>query len=310
MSINSETSLRLGTRGSALARWQADWVADRLRAAGVPVQLVLLETRGDVRRGSLGSIGGTGLFTKEIQLALLDDTVDLAVHSLKDLPTEPVDGLRLAAVPARASCRDVLVTGQADSLAALPAGSRIGTGSIRRRAQLLHARADLEILDIRGNVDTRLQKLDQGQYDAIILAEAGLRRLGWEDRLTQVLPWQSMLPAVGQGALGLEIRADDADCAQRIGLLDDPDSHRAVLAERALLAALRAGCLAPVGAWARMQDGQLVLDAAVLAADGSQRLTASIAGPADHAVQLGQQAAQSLLEQGAAELIHAARQQP
>ncbi len=176
--MSSHDQIRLGTRASALARWQADWVTARLTEAGIEVEQVLISTQGDVRQGPLGAIGGQGLFTKEIQLALLDHRIDLAVHSLKDLPTESVEGLRLGAVPLRASCRDVFVSGAVDSFANLPAGARVGTGSMRRRAQLLFQRPDLQVLDIRGNVDTRLRRLDEGQYDAIILAEAGLQRLG------------------------------------------------------------------------------------------------------------------------------------
>lgn len=303
----NQAVLRLGTRGSALARWQANWVAAQLERAGISVELVLVTTQGDVTNGSLGSIGGQGLFTKEIQRALLDHRIDLAVHSLKDLPTEVVPGLMLGAVPARESNRDALIARSVESLDALPAGSRVGTGSNRRRAQLLHLRPDLEPVDIRGNVDTRLRHLDEGRYDAILLAEAGLKRLGRADRISQVLPRQQMVPAVGQGALGLEVRADDAGTTERIRALDDTDTHASVVAERALLAALRAGCLAPVGAWARVREGTLTLDAVVLSADGKQRLEATASGAADTAVAIGQEAARKLLDQGAADLIDAAR---
>lgn len=299
--------LRLGTRGSALARWQANWVASQLEQAGVAVELVLVTTRGDVIKGALGAIGGQGLFTKEIQQALLDDRIDLAVHSLKDLPTVPVPGLTLAAVPVRESNRDVLVARAAESVDALPAGSCVGTGSNRRRAQLLHLRPDLQVVDIRGNVDTRLRHLDEGQYDAILLAEAGLKRLGHEHRITQVLSHQQMLPAVGQGALGLEIRVDDASTAERIDTLDDTDTHASVVAERALLMALDAGCLAPVGAWARVHDATLTLDAVVLSIDGRNRLAATATGTPDAAESVGKEAATNLVAQGAADLIQAAR---
>jgi len=303
----NHAELRLGTRGSALARWQANWVAAQLERAGVSVELVLVTTQGDVTKGSLGSIGGQGLFTKEIQRALLDHRIDLAVHSLKDLPTEVVPGLMLGAVPVRESNRDALIARSVEALEALPAGSRVGTGSNRRRAQLLHLRPDLEPVDIRGNVDTRLRRLDEGRYDAILLAEAGLKRLGRADRIAQVLPRQQMVPAVGQGALGLEVRADDAGTTERIRALDDRNTHASVVAERALLAALRAGCLAPVGAWARVQAGTLTLDAVVLSADGKQRLVATASGAADTPVAIGQEAARTLLDQGAADLIDAAR---
>jgi hydroxymethylbilane synthase len=307
-------TLRIGTRGSQLARWQADWVAAQLSAAGVPVELVMITTQGDARQtGPIGALGGQGVFTKEIQQALLDDRVDLAVHSLKDLPTDSVEGLSLAAVPPRESVADVLVTREAPPsdknllLEALPDGARVGTGSLRRRAQLLHARSDLVVDDIRGNVDTRLRKLDDDEYAAIVLAEAGLRRLGLESRITQVLPAALMLSAVGQGALGIETRTDDSTTREALAPLDDPATHRAVLAERALLRHLRGGCLAPVGGWARMADDRLFLQGVVLSADGAERLTAEAHGAPDRAESLGESVAQSLIEQGARELIAASR---
>ena len=327
--------LRLGTRASALARWQADWVRARLTEFGFTVELVFLSTQGDVSARPLGAIGGSGVFTKEIQRALLGGEIDLAVHSLKDLPTEPVAGLTLTAVPPRESTADVLVSASGrlgrsqcelplgpestqqditcpqnsagNAINALPAGALIGTGSVRRRAQLLHFRSDLQVLDIRGNVDTRLRKLDEGQYDAVILAEAGLRRLGLTERITQVIPRQVMLPAVGQGALGVETRADAAAVVQAVARLDHPETRAAVMAERALLAALRGGCLAPVAAWGRVADGNLLLDAVVLDGCGSRRLWAARRGAPAAAESLGRETAEELLAAGAAELIAAAR---
>lgn len=304
---DSSWRLRLGTRGSPLARWQADWVTAQLAARGVPVEQVLITTQGDVRTGPLGAIGGQGLFTKEIQRALLSGEVDLAVHSLKDLPTEPVEGLALAAVPEREATGDALVCATCSDWTQLPVGARLGTGSTRRRAQLLHARPDLQLLDVRGNVDTRLRKLDSGEYDALILAEAGLKRLGLADRIAQVLPVERMLPAVGQGALGLETRVDDARTREIVAALDDPATHAAVLAERALLSALRGGCLAPVGALARVANGTLTLLGVVLSGDGRERIATEQSGSAGEAVELGRQAAAALLEQGAARLIASAR---
>jgi hydroxymethylbilane synthase len=299
--------LRIGTRSSALARWQAEWVAAQLTAAGVETELVHISTQGDVSSGPLGTIGGQGLFTKAIQEALLSGEVDVAVHSLKDLPTEPVSGLHVAAVPSRAGAGDVLVSAVAGSVESLPAGARVGTGSARRRAQLLYARPDLQIAEIRGNLDTRLKKLDDGQYDAIILAEAGISRLGWQARIAQVIPKQLMLPAVGQGALGIEVRSDDNGTLAVIAQLDDPPSHHAVLAERAMLAALRAGCLAPVGGWARLVEDQMVLEGVVLDGDGTQRIYTSAKGDACDAEALGREAAERLLADGAADLIAATR---
>jgi hydroxymethylbilane synthase len=299
--------LRLGTRKSPLARWQADWVAARLAEGGVDLEMVFIATEGDVRTGPLGEIGGQGLFTKRIQHALLDGQIDLAVHSLKDLPTEPVPGLMLAAVPEREGVGDVLVCNTAASLDELPQGAKVGTGSNRRRAQLLHYRNDLRVGDIRGNVDTRLRKLDEGEFDAIVLAEAGLRRLGLAERIAQVLPPEIMLPAVGQGALGIETRQADDDTRQVVETLNDRATRAAVLAERALLAGLRAGCLAPVGAWGRIDDEMLSLEAAVLSPDGAQRLSAAGTAPPDEPEALGEKVARDLLAQGAAELIDASR---
>ncbi|MBM4088405.1 MAG: hydroxymethylbilane synthase [Planctomycetes bacterium] len=299
--------LRLGTRASALARWQADWVAGLLIRQGVAVETVPITTKGDVRDGPIGAIGSQGVFTKEIQAALLDDRIDLAVHSLKDLPTVPVPGLVLAAVPPRATADDVLVSHGAGDFDALPARARVGTGSTRRRAQLLYRRRDLQVLDIRGNVDTRLRLLDEGRYDALVLAAAGLQRLGLASRIGQLLPTTWMVPAVGQGALGVEVRADDMRSRAFVQRLDDEDSHRAVLAERALLANLQGGCLAPVGAFGRVTHGLLHLDACVLDPQGTRRLAAHVTGPSQDAEQLGRRAADELLRQGAADLITAAR---
>ena len=301
--------LRIGTRSSTLARWQAEWVAAQLTALGAEIEMVHISTEGDVSSRPLGAIGGQGLFTKAIQQSLLSGDIDLAVHSLKDLPTEPVAGLQLAAVPSRENAGDVLVSKVANSLDTLPQGARVGTGSARRRAQLLYTRRDLQIAEIRGNLDTRLQKLDKGLYDAIILAEAGIRRLGWQQRITQVIPKRIMLPAVGQGALGIEARTDDSRTLAILAHLDDAPSHKAVLAERAMLAALRAGCLAPVGGWARQVENRLVLDGVVLDGDGTRRVYASVDGDSDDAEAIGREAAERLLAQGAADLIAASRSQ-
>jgi hydroxymethylbilane synthase len=301
-----ENKLRLGTRSSALARWQAEWVAAELQKRGVAVELVPIVTQGDVKTGPLGQIGGQGLFTKELQGALLDQRIDLAVHSCKDLPTESVAGLTISAVPERESTNDVLVSAVAKSVESLPKSARVGTGSLRRKAQLLHLRPDFVIEDIRGNVETRLRKLDEGQFDAIILAAAGLKRLGFADRIAAVIPWQTMLPAVGQGALAIETRAGDEQIRGVLAPLDHSPSHQAVLAERTLLSHLRAGCLAPVGAWGRYENGRLLLHAVVLSSDGSRRL-ASSDSTTDDPVQLGRRVAEQLLVQGAAQLISDAR---
>ena len=307
--MNSRHRLRLGTRASALARWQAEWVAARLAEVGVQVELVPISTEGDQEQQKpLGQIGGEGLFTKEIQRALLDGRVDLAVHSLKDLPTVAVPGLVLAAVPPRESPGDVLISRNGETFTQLSTGAKLGTGSLRRRAQLLHARPDLNMRDVRGNVDTRLRKLQSGEYDALVLAEAGIRRLELTQHITEALPKSLMMPAVGQGALGLETRTDDDATRQALTALNDPDTHASVLAERALLAALRGGCLAPVGAWGRLEaDGQLHLDATVLSADGKIRLVAAGSASPDEAEELGRTTAGQLIAQGASELISDSR---
>jgi hydroxymethylbilane synthase len=299
--------LRLGTRSSALARWQADWVAARLLERGVSVELVPITTQGDVKTGPLGQIGGQGLFTKEIQRALLDGRIDLAVHSCKDLPTAEVKGLVIAAVPERESTADVLVSKKADRIEILPPNATVGTGSLRRKAQLLHLRPDLIVEDIRGNVETRLRKLEEGQFDAIVLAEAGLKRLRLADEIAHVIPRRDMLPAVGQGALAIEARADDARTQALLAPLNHRNSHWAIMAERALLAGLRAGCLAPVGAYACAKSVRLRLEAVVLSADGKQRLVAEGQIADDVGEVLGEMVAAKLLEQGAADLIAESR---
>jgi len=299
--------LRIGTRKSALARWQADWVASELQKSGAEVEMVYITTKGDVTSGPLDQAGGQGLFTKAIQQALLEDRIDLAVHSLKDLPTEKVEGLTLGATPLRQEPGDALVAREPITLQDLPAGALVGTGSLRRRAQLLHLRPDLEIQDIRGNLDTRLRKLDESEYDAILLAVAGLNRLGWASRITQALPPSVMLPAAGQGSLGIETRADDQRVLGHVAGLNHAETNAAVTAERSLLANLRAGCLAPVGAWGRVEDQRLLLDAVVLSADGKQRLVVHHEDALENAYAAGQKAAEELLQQGAEQLITSAR---
>ena len=299
--------LRLGTRASALARWQAEWVAAQLRGRGIEVELTPITTTGDRQQGMIPGIGEQGVFTKEIQRALLDGRIDLAVHSLKDLPTGVTPGLVLAATPERAAVADVLVSPKYASFDALPHGARVGTGSLRRRAQLLHVRRDLRMEDIRGNVETRLRKLHQGDFDALILAEAGLRRLGLDQHIVEVLPLELILPAVGQGALALEARCDDGTTLSIAASLDHPPTRAAVLAERAMLSALQGGCLAPVAALACVDGGQLTLRGRVISRDGSDLLESSRTATASEAVELGRRLAETLLAQGAGPLIDASR---
>ncbi|QEH35936.1 Porphobilinogen deaminase [Aquisphaera giovannonii] len=300
-------TLRIGTRGSRLARWQAEWVASALRERhpGLAVELIEIRTLGDRDRNSpLAAIGGTGVFTKEIQRAVLDGSVDVAVHSLKDLPTMGPAELVLAAVPPREEVADALIAPAHRTLEALPAGARVGTGSLRRRAQLLHRRPDLEVVTIRGNVETRLRQALDGAMDAIVLAWAGLHRLGLHGHVTERLAPPRFLPAVGQGALGIECRADDEGTRSLLAALDDPASHRAVVAERAALAELEGGCLIPMAAWGRdAEGGRLALDASVFDADGRRRVHAADSGPVDDPRGLGIRVASALRDRGAAELL-------
>ena len=300
--------IRIGTRGSKLALWQATWVAEQLTRRGHEVELVTISTSGDRSDRSLSEVGGQGVFTKEIQRALLDGQADVAVHSLKDLPTLPVPGLQLAAVPERETTDDCLISADGSSFERLAAGARVGTGSARRGAQLRHWRPDIQIVDIRGNVDSRLRKLAEGKYDAIVLAAAGLRRLRLEHVVTEVLPRDRVLPAVGQGALGLECRADDAETLDAVALLDDSDSHAAVVAERALLAHLLAGCLAPVAAiGAVAAGGALQLAARVCSLDGERVIDGQRAGGVESAEAIGRELAEHLRGLGADALIADAR---
>lgn len=321
-------AIRLGTRGSKLALAQADLVATALRTAhpALTIEIVTIRTTGDRRAESLHLIGGQGAFTRELEAALLSGEIDVAVHSLKDLPTTLPPGLVLAATPAREDTRDVLIAndrGRAGSiqsqpedaqalLEALPAKSRIGTGSRRRSAQLLRFRPDLEIADIRGNVDTRLRKLDEGQYDAIVLAAAGLRRLNLEARISAYVPHELLVPAPGQAALGLECRADDIETTGALSALNDPATYAAVTAERAVLRAFGVGCQLPIAALAQAapEDGasRLRLHARVLDLDGSVALDARDDAPFTEAEALGERVAEALRAQGADRLLERSRQ--
>jgi hydroxymethylbilane synthase len=297
---------RIGTRGSRLALWQATYVADRLRpfAGERGIELVEIETAGDqVRDVPLSAFGGEGAFTKEIQRALLEERVDVAVHSLKDLPTIPVEGLMLAAVPPRGATADVFISTRHPYFDALPSGATVATSSMRRRAQLLHRRPDLNVENIRGNVETRLRKLAEQGLEALILAQAGLQRLGLEHVVTEVLDAGWMLPAVGQGALGLECRTADTATRALAGAIDDPAARQATCAERSLLRALGGGCQVPLGASATVRDGQLYLRAAVLDAAGLNRIADQLTGHADDAETLGCLLADRLLAQGARDLL-------
>jgi hydroxymethylbilane synthase len=301
----------IGSRGSKLALWQAEWVQAAVRALrpDADVRIEIIKTSGDVQLNvPLSVIGGKGVFTKELEEALLAERIDIAVHSLKDLPTILPDGLAITAITEREDPRDALVL-RADAsstdatLHNLPAGAVVGTSSLRRQAQLRHLRPDVEIKDLRGNVDTRLRKLDEGQYDAVILASAGLRRLGFAARISASVPPEVMLPAVGQGALGIETRAADADTNALVALLNHQPTRAACEAERALLRALGGGCQVPIAAHATVANDRLQLAGLVAGLDGAQLIRDSLEAEAAHAAAVGEALAARLREQGADRLL-------
>ncbi len=308
--------LRIGTRGSPLALWQANHIADSLsRLHGVETELVRIRTSGDRLQSApvaqineqIGSETGTkGIFIKELEEALLANTVDLAVHSMKDVPTEIPHGLAFSAITRREDPRDCLISRNGCTLENLPPGARVGTSSLRRQAQIRHHRPDVEAVDLRGNVDTRLRKLDAGEYDAIVLATAGVNRLSAANRITQVLNAEIMLPAVGQGALGIETRAGDTETSQLVAALDDAETHACVSAERALLHELQGGCQIPLGAWARLADGEIHLDAAVFSADGREFVRREEQGSFSDPVGAGKRLGQILIDAGADRILRLA----
>ena len=297
--------LRIGTRGSLLAKWQAEFVRKQLFAAtGVEAEIVIIKTSGDrMQQAPLTQIGGKGIFIKELEDALLEESVDLAVHSVKDIPTDTPSRLCFPAVCRRDDVRDCLISPKGTTLANLREGARVGTSSLRRHAQLKHIRPDLDVRDLRGNVDTRLRKVESGEYDAILLAKAGLDRLGWSQRITEILAPEVCMPAVGQGAIAVEARLNDAEAADALVKLDDSETRTAIICERALLAALQGGCQVPLGAWARIERGELVLEACVCSVDGTQYVKQRATTPPDQATQLGQHMATLLIEAGAQNIL-------
>ena len=294
--------LRIGSRGSQLALWQANHISALLREQGHTVELEIIKTTGDkITDVALAQVGTKGMFTKEIEDALAEGRVDLAVHSLKDLPTELPPGFELAAVTTRVDPRDVFLSVKYDNIDALPAGARVGTSSLRRQAQLKVARTDLVIHPLRGNVDTRVRKLEEGEYDAIILAAAGLTRLGKTQLVKQVLPEDFMCPAAGQGALGIEIRDGDLEMRKHLSFLNDPAARSTTTCERALLNKLGGGCQVPIGAFAAIKDGTLELTAIVARPDGSEILREQQTGT--DPVALGEKVGEILLRRGATKIL-------
>lgn len=308
--------LTIGSRGSKLALWQANWVRDQLASSGDDIAIRIIKTTGDHLQAyapnealpasmaqTVAAAGSKGLFIKEIEEALLAREIDIAVHSLKDLPTVQPPGLLLAAVPPREDARDVLITPHAPSVMSLPAAARIATSSLRRQTQLRALRPDLVYVPMRGNLDTRLRKLERGDCEALVLAAAGVHRLGLAERITSFFSFEQMCPAVGQGALGIEIRADDPQARQAVARLDDAATHHAVRAERALLRRLGGGCQVPIAAHAELADGKLRLRAVVANLDGTQLIRAQANGPAPNAEALGADVASELLRLGAREIL-------
>ncbi len=305
-----KSPLIIGSRGSRLALWQAEWVKSALAARHphLEIHIEIIKTSGDVLKDPLSVIGGQGVFTKEIEEALLDERIDVAVHSLKDLPTALPEKLTLAAITEREDARDALVLradlkDEINSLKTLPAGAVIGTSSPRRLAQLKHLRADLTIKDLRGNVDTRLRKLDAGEYDAIMLASAGLRRLGLAERISVYLEPEEMMPAVGQAALGIETRADDEETINLLATLDHAPTRAACLAERALLRELGGGCQLPIAGHAVAARDNLRLAGLVARADGQAIIRGTVEGVVEEAEQLGKMLAEQLFAKGADSLL-------
>jgi hydroxymethylbilane synthase len=285
-----------------LAKWQAESVRKKLFAAsGVEAEIVIIKTSGDkMQQAPLTQIGGKGIFIKELEEALLEESIDLAVHSVKDVPTDVPSRLMFPAVCRRDDVRDCLV---GSTLANLRQGARVGTSSLRRQAQLRHLRPDLDLRDLRGNVDTRLRKVESGEYEAVMVAKAGLDRLGLSQRISEVLSPEICMPAVGQGAIAVECRLKDTEAGDLLAPLDDAETRTAIIAERALLSALQGGCQVPMGAWARIERSELLLDACVCSVDGAQYVKQRATAPPDQAVQLGEHMARVLIEAGAQSIL-------
>jgi hydroxymethylbilane synthase len=288
-----------------LARWQAEFVRKQLFAgAGIEAEIIIIKTSGDkLQTSSLSQIGGQGVFVKELEEALLEETIDLAVHSVKDVPTDTPSRLMFPAVCRREDVRDCLVAANGATLASLRQGARVGTGSLRRQAQLRRIRPDLDVRDLRGNVDTRLRKVESGEYEAVMLAKAGLDRLGLSNRITETMNPEVFLPAVGQGAVAVECRLKDTEASELASGLDDAETRMAIIAERSLLSALQGGCQVPLGAWARMERGELVLEACVCSVDGLQYVRQRATSAPEQAAELGGRMATLLIEAGAQSIL-------
>jgi len=302
----ADSKLRIATRKSPLALWQANHVRDALMARnpGLDVELFTMTTQGDkILDTPLAKVGGKGLFVKELELGILEGRADLAVHSMKDVPVEFPEGLGLAAILEREDPRDVLISKTFSSIDTLPEGARVGTSSLRRQCQLRARRPDLEVLDLRGNVNTRLAKLDNGDYDAILLAAAGVKRMGWEDRITELLPPEQFLPAIGQGAIGIEIRVADERVSRVVKALNDEQTATRIRAERALNERLQGGCQVPIAGYSEISHGVMVLRALVGRPDGTELVQGVISGKPEDGEELGQVLADDLLSRGAKQIL-------
>ena len=297
----SREKLTIGTRGSKLALWQSEYIKGLVEEiTGLPVELKIIKTTGDkILDVPLAKVGGKGLFTKELEVELLAGTVDLCVHSMKDVPTELPEGLGIAAMPPRVDPRDALVSGAGYTLETLPQGAKVGTSSLRRIAQVRALRPDVEIVDVRGNLDTRMRKAENGEVDVVILASAGITRMGWAERITGYIPTEQMVSAVGQGAIGIEIRESDEFMADVMDKIGDGPTMLCVTAERVVMNKLEGGCQVPIGAYARLDGDTLIMDAVVGSVAGDRILRAHLEGPASQPIELGEKAVAELLELGA-----------
>ncbi|MDH4140552.1 MAG: hydroxymethylbilane synthase [Coriobacteriia bacterium] len=299
----------IGTRGSKLALWQSEYIKAKVEdITGLPVRLSIIKTTGDkILDVPLAKVGGKGLFTKEIEVELAAGSVDLAVHSMKDVPTELPDGLIIAAMPERVDPRDAIVSGAGYDLETLPDGAKLGTSSLRRRSQVVAMRPGLEIVDVRGNLDTRMRKAEEGDLDAVILASAGITRMGWADRITHYIPTDQMVSAVGQGAIGVEIRENDEYMRHVCESIGHPETMECVTAERVVMRRLEGGCQVPIGAYARIEDGRMVMDAFVGSVDGATIIRHRLEGSPAEPIELGEAMTEALLVAGAGKVLEEIR---
>ncbi len=303
--VASRAKLVIGTRGSKLALWQSNFIKGLVEEiTGLPVELKIIKTTGDkILDVPLAKVGGKGLFTKELEVELAAGTVDLCVHSMKDVPTELPPGMYIAATPKRVDPRDALVSGAGYSLETLPEGAKVGTSSLRRVAQVRNLRPDVHIVDVRGNLDTRMRKAEDGEVDVVILASAGITRMGWAERISSYIPTEQMVSAVGQGAIGIEIRDDDDFMIDVMARVNHPETFTCVTAERVVMRKLEGGCQVPIGAYARIEDGALVMDGLVGSVDGSRIVRDRLTGDPNNPVALGDAMVARLLELGGGEIL-------